>query len=577
MLQFLSDNSSDLLIKIGEHLTISMVALLLGVLVAVPIGVVITKNKMVAKVVMSIASVLQTIPSLALLAIMVPLFGVGKIPAIIAIFVYSLLPILRNTVLGMMSVDDNVLDAAKGMGMTFFQIIRDIQIKLAAPVIMSGVRLSAVYVIAWTTLASYVGAGGLGDFIFTGLTLFNVPMIILGAVPVTIMALVMDFALSRLEKAVRPKTKSSKKKDDKGNKDIRNNKDTRDEKDTEDDKDVKTNIKESKLVSKSKKAFIALVAVFSALSLTACSLPGLGGEVSKGDIVIASGNMAERQVLAEVQKQMIEHYYPKQKVSIINNLSSSMLVFQTLHGGYANLASIMYTGTTLTGELGMKATTNPKEALEKVIKGYKEKFDLVWMPTYGFENTYAFMVKKDFAKKHNLKKVSDLKNIAQDIKAGVDTSWIQREGDGYKAFKEKYKFDFKSVLPMDVGLVYSAVNSGKMDVVLGYSTDGRINSYDLQLLEDDMRIFPPYDASPVISKKTMDEHPEVVKVLLKLEGSVTSETMQKLNDQCDGKKIEAKVVAKRFLEENNYFESKKIKPLKNRPIYREMFENSSKK
>ena len=98
------------------------------------------------------------------------------------------------------------------------------------------------------------------------------------------------------------------------------------------------------------------------------------------------------------------------------------------------------------------------------------------MPTYGFENTYAFMVKKEFAEKHNLNKVSDLKPIAKDLKAGVDTSWIQRKGDGYQAFKDKYKFDFDSVLPMDVGLVYSAVNSGKMDVVLGYSTDGRINS-----------------------------------------------------------------------------------------------------
>lgn len=574
MLQFLSENGTNLLIKIGEHLTISMVALVLGVLVAVPLGIVITKNKMVAKIVMSIASVLQTIPSLALLAIMVPLFGVGKVPAIIAIFIYSLLPILRNTVLGMMSVDDNVLDAAKGMGMTFFQIIKDIQIKLAAPVIMSGVRLSAVYVIAWTTLASYVGAGGLGDFIFTGLTLFNVPMIILGAVPVTIMALIMDLVLSRLEKAVKPRTESKSKKDnDSDDKDkIENGNGIK-------NKNGQKNKSENKIVSRSntKKAIIAFLAIFSSLTLTACSLPGLGGEASKGDIVIAGGSTAERQIITEIQKQMIEHYNPKQKVSVINNLSSAMLVFQTLNGGYANIGSAMYTGTTLTGELGMKPTTDPEEALEKVIKGYNDKFNLIWMPTYGFENTYAFMVKKEFAEKHNLNKVSDLKPIAKDLKAGVDTSWIQRKGDGYQAFKDKYKFDFDSVLPMDVGLVYSAVNSGKMDVVLGYSTDGRINSYGLKVLEDDMRIFPPYDASPIISKKTVDEHPEVVDVLLKLEGSITSETMQKLNAQCDGEKIEAKLVAKKFLQDNNYFEYKKVNPLKKRPIYKDMFEDSSKK
>ncbi|WAW15872.1 osmoprotectant ABC transporter substrate-binding protein [Peptostreptococcus equinus] len=278
-----------------------------------------------------------------------------------------------------------------------------------------------------------------------------------------------------------------------------------------------------------------------------------------------------------MQKQMIEHYYPKQKVSTINNLSSAMLIFQTMQGEYANVASIMYTGTSLTGELGMDPITDPELALNKVVKGYYDRFNLIWMPTYGFENTYAFMVKKEFAQKYNLKKVSDLKPIAKDLKAGVDTSWMEREGDGYRAFKNKYQFDFKSVLPMDVGLVYSAVNSGKMDVVLGYSTDGRINSYDLVVLEDDLRIFPPYDASPVISKKTMKEHPEIEEILLKLEGEVSSETMQKLNAESDGKKIEPKVVAERFLKEKNYFEEKKIKPLKDRPMYKDMLNNKSKK
>lgn len=547
MLEFLNENGTNLLIKIGEHLTISMAALLLGVVVAVPIGILLTKSKTISKIVMSIASVLQTIPSLALLAIMVPIFGVGKMPAIIAIFIYSLLPILRNTVLGMESVDKNILDAAKGMGMTFGQIIANIQLKLAAPVIMAGIRLSAVYVIAWTTLASYVGAGGLGDFIFTGLTLFDVPMIILGAVPVTIMALLVDFLLSRLEKAVKPRTDSN----DKGSKN-KNNKNA-------------------------KKVAMSLLVVLMSLSLTACSLPGLGGDTKKGDIVIAGGSTGERQTLSEIQKQMIEHYYPKQKVSIINNLSSAMLIFQTLRGEHANVASIMYTGTTLTGELGEDPITDPEKALNIVTKEYYKRFGLVWMPTYGFENTYAFMVKKDFAKKHNLKKVSDLKPIAKDLKAGVDTSWMEREGDGYKAFKEKYQFDFKSVLPMDVGLVYSAVNSGKMDIVLGYSTDGRINSYDLVVLEDDLRIFPPYDASPVISEKTMKEHPEIEEILLKLEGEISSETMQKLNAQCDGEKIEAKIVAKKFLEKNNYFEGKKVKPLKDRPIYKDILDKKSEK
>ncbi|WP_101773252.1 ABC transporter permease [Peptostreptococcus faecalis] len=208
MIDVIMQNYDQLILKIGEHLLISFLALLLGVVVAVPIGVVLVKNKKMSSFVISIASILQTIPSLALLAIMVPIFGIGKTPGVFAIFIYSLLPILRNTYLGMDGVDKDTLDAAKGMGMTFWQRIISIQVPLAAPVIMSGIRLSAVYVISWTTLASYIGAGGLGDFIFIGLNTFNIPMIVMGAVPVTILALLVDFILGKIEKFVKPKTSS---------------------------------------------------------------------------------------------------------------------------------------------------------------------------------------------------------------------------------------------------------------------------------------------------------------------------------------------------------------------------------
>lgn len=210
-MEFLKNNWLDLLEKVGEHFFIAMAALLAGVLVAVPIGILLTRTPRLAKITVSIASVLQTIPSLALLAIMVPLFGVGKVPAIIALFIYSLLPILRNTFSGMDSVDKGVLDAAKGMGLKSAEIIRRVQLPLASPVIMAGIRLSGVYVVAWATLASYIGAGGLGDYIFTGLNNFNQDFIIWGTVPVTLLALLTDAILRSLEKKVRPRTHSSRK------------------------------------------------------------------------------------------------------------------------------------------------------------------------------------------------------------------------------------------------------------------------------------------------------------------------------------------------------------------------------
>ncbi|MCE8501866.1 ABC transporter permease [Latilactobacillus sakei] len=204
MLNFLNQNGADLLIKTWEQLYISAIALLLGALVAVPLGIALTRVPKTAKVVIAIASMLQTVPSLALLALMIPLLGIGKVPAIVALFIYSLLPILRNTYIGMNDVDPVLKDSAKGMGMTPLQSIMQVEVPMAMPIIMSGIRLSAVYVIAWATLASYIGAGGLGDFIFNGLNLFKPDLIIGGTIPVTILALLVDFLLGRLEKRMTP-------------------------------------------------------------------------------------------------------------------------------------------------------------------------------------------------------------------------------------------------------------------------------------------------------------------------------------------------------------------------------------
>lgn len=203
---FLAQHGAELLVKTWEQLYISAVSLGLGILVAVPLGVVLTRLPKTAKVVIALTSMLQTVPSLALLALMIPLFGIGQVPAIVALFIYSLLPILRNTYIGMQDVSPVLKDAAKGMGMTPVQSIVQVELPMAMPVIMAGIRLSAVYVIAWATLASYIGAGGLGDLIFSGLNLFQPALIIGGTVPVTILALAVDWLLGRLEKRLTPRT-----------------------------------------------------------------------------------------------------------------------------------------------------------------------------------------------------------------------------------------------------------------------------------------------------------------------------------------------------------------------------------
>ncbi|MBX5319523.1 ABC transporter permease [Staphylococcus caprae] len=202
---FFHEYGGQLVSKTIEHFYISIIALLIAIVVAVPIGILLSKTTRTANVVLTIAGVLQTIPTLAVLAIMIPIFGVGKTPAIVALFIYVLLPILNNTVLGVKNIDKNVIQAGQSMGMTKMQLMKDVELPLALPLIISGIRLSSVYVISWATLASYVGAGGLGDLVFNGLNLYQPPMIISAAILVTLLALIVDFLLSLVEKWAVPK------------------------------------------------------------------------------------------------------------------------------------------------------------------------------------------------------------------------------------------------------------------------------------------------------------------------------------------------------------------------------------
>lgn len=205
MMDFIVNNANDLFNKTMEHLYISVIALILAIIFSVPLGILLTRTKRLAKVSLTIASVLQTIPTLAVLALMIPLFGVGKVPAIVALFFYVLLPILNNTIIGVESIDKNVREAGKSMGMTEFQLMKGVELPLALPMILSGIRLSSVYVISWATLASFIGAGGLGDYIFNGLNLYDANMIITATILITALALLIDFCLSRIEKWIVPK------------------------------------------------------------------------------------------------------------------------------------------------------------------------------------------------------------------------------------------------------------------------------------------------------------------------------------------------------------------------------------
>lgn len=270
-------------------------------------------------------------------------------------------------------------------------------------------------------------------------------------------------------------------------------------------------------------------------------------------IKIAGGVTSESQILASLISEMIAHETGNETTTL-NNLGSATIMHQAMLRGDIDISSTRYTGTDLIGTLKLPLEKAPEKALKTVQTAFKERYNQVWSPSYGFDNQFTFMVSKKTAEKYNLKKVSDLKPIASNLTLGVDTTWFKREGDGYPAFVETYDAEFKRVYPMQIGLVYDAVAAGELEVVLGYSTDGRVGSYELVMLEDDFHFFPPYSASFVASEKILKQHPEVAQVLARLEGKIDTETMQKLNYQADNDLLEPSTIAKKFLEEHHYFD-----------------------
>ncbi|WP_160032951.1 ABC transporter permease [Paenibacillus sp. An7] len=209
---FIGERYPDILSAAGQHGLIAAIATILGIVVAIPVAIMISSSeiKWVNSLVFSVANLFQTIPSLALLALMIPLFGIGMTPAIVALFLYSLLPLLRNTYAGLQAVDPALRDASKGMGYSRLQSLFQIELPLAVPYIMSGIRITTVYIISWTTLAGLIGAGGLGQLIMSGLGVNKTELIVAGALSAILFALLADLLLGALEKAIRPNQNSAK-------------------------------------------------------------------------------------------------------------------------------------------------------------------------------------------------------------------------------------------------------------------------------------------------------------------------------------------------------------------------------
>lgn len=199
------DRKDAILTAFQEHIFLAGISMLIAIVIAVPLGIILTRFKKAAETVIGITAIIQTIPSLALLGFMLPVFGIGKVPAIIALTLYALLPILRNTYAGITEVDPALVDAGKGMGMTSFQILFMVELPMTLPILMAGIRTATVLTIGVAALATFIGAGGLGDLIIRGLNVSNNNLILAGAIPAALLALVFDFLLKKIEIFVTPR------------------------------------------------------------------------------------------------------------------------------------------------------------------------------------------------------------------------------------------------------------------------------------------------------------------------------------------------------------------------------------
>ncbi|WP_217971819.1 ABC transporter permease/substrate-binding protein [Staphylococcus xylosus] len=494
----LLERRGQLITTIFEHIQLSFIALLIAAIIGVPLGIFLTKTRKLSEIVMNIAAILQTIPSLALLGLMIPLFGIGKVPVVIALVVYALLPILRNTYTGIKEVDASLVEAAKGIGMKPGRRLTKVELPIAMPVIMAGVRTAMVLIIGTATLAALIGAGGLGDLILLGIDRNDSSLILIGAIPAALLAILFDLVLRFMQKLSYKKL----------------------------------------LVSLGAIVIILLLIIIAPLL------------AQKGDKIVLAGKLgSEPSVITNMYKILIEEETDN-TVEVKDGMGKTSFLFNALKSddidGY-----LEFTGTVL-GELTKEDLKSKQEAkvYNQAKSSLEDKYDMTMLKPMKYNNTYALAVKKDFAEKHNIKTIGDLNKVSDEIKPGFTLEFNDRD-DGYPAVKKAYDLDVGDVKTMEPKLRYQAIENGDINLIDAYSTDAELKQYDMIVLEDDKHVFPPYQGAPMFKTSYLKEHSEIKKPLNRLAGKISDEDMQAMNYDVTVKKKDPYNVAKNYLEKHN--------------------------
>ena len=480
---------------LGQHLQLSLLTLLLAVFLAVPLAVYLSTRKRASNWVLQVAGIFQTIPSMALLGLFIPIMGIGTLPALTALVIYAIFPILQNTITGLQGIDPSLEEAGIAFGMTKWERLKKFEIPLAMPVIMSGIRTAAVMIIGTATLAALIGAGGLGSFILLGIDRNNASLILIGALSSAFLAIAFNLLLKWMEKA--------------------------------------------KL-----RTIFAVFAVM-VLGLGSSYTPSLLSKPKKENLVIAGKLGPEPEILANMYKILIEEN-TDMTVTVKPNFGKTTFLYEALKKGDIAIYP-EFTGTVTESLLkpAPQVGHDPETVYQAARDGIKQQDDLALLKPIAYQNTYAVAVPRKIAQEYGLKTISDLKKVEGQLKAGFTLEFNDRE-DGNKGLQKVYGLNLQ-VSTMEPALRYQAIQSGDIQITDAYSTDAELARYDLVVLEDDKQLFPPYQGAPLMKEALLKKHPELEGVLNKLAGKITESQMSQMNYQVGVEGKPAAKVARDFL------------------------------
>lgn len=488
----MSDNLREQLLLLPDyfqgHLTLTLIAMSLGVAVSIPLGVWAAQSARVKGPLLTLVSIIQTIPSVAILALVVAMLGgrIGLVPAITALVLYSMLPIVRNTVTGLESITDDVVEAARGIGMSSRQILLQVRIPLALPVIIAGIRTAAVWTVGLATLSTLVGATSFGNFIFSGLQTRNLVAVTVGSVAAATMAVILDAIIGGIQWLAENRVEQ---------------------------------------VDEKRFRLVRNAVITSLIFCTGFIIYSLLPE-EEVDFVVGGKGFTEQYIIAGLVATELEAagFTTEQRLGM-----GTDVVYEATASDSVDVY-LEYSGTVWTNQ--MLREDNPgREAIMAEVSDYIARTDnLTNGGRLGFQNLYALAMRRDRAAELGVNSISDLRPYAADMVAAGDLEFFSRPE--WFQLRDTYNIDFGEKLTFDTTLMYTAVNEGQVDIISAYTTDGRVAAFDLLILDDPEGALPPYDGFLVVSAEAA-AHPGFMAVVSNLERKISDAAMREANRLVD--------------------------------------------